>query len=133
MPMSAQHYCSEPGCGVLIRGQPRCEAHTRERNRVKNRHDHEVKKRKSQFYKTAAWAQLRMQQLTQSPFCEWTYADGGPPCGRIATVVDHIVPRENGGADNADNFQSLCHSHHSKKTVSQTAFGRNKHADSSEE
>lgn len=125
MPMSPLRYCSEPGCREKIRNKPRCEIHAKERNRIKNQHDYEVKKAKNPFYKTAAWKRLRIEQLAKSPLCEWVYAGDQRKCGRPAIVVDHIVPRESGGADHPDNFQSLCHSHHSKKTAIQTGFGRN--------
>jgi 5-methylcytosine-specific restriction endonuclease McrA len=41
-----------------------------------------------------------------------------------ASDVDHIVPREEGGADDLANLQSLCHSHHSAKTSAQNPHTR---------
>ena len=42
---------------------------------------------------------------------------GALDCGELATNVDHIIPRRDGGADESNNFQALCHSHHSQKTA----------------
>lgn len=123
MPMSALRYCMEPTCREKVQDRPRCEEHSKALERIKNKRDYEKKKQKRKFYKTAIWQDLRIQQLTKTPHCEWQY-DTGTNCGKVATIVDHIVPREDGGPDHLDNFQSLCHSHHSKKTAIQTNFGR---------
>jgi len=51
--------------------------------------------------------------LRANPLCVECQATGRT---EAATDVDHIVARRNGGGDDWDNLQSLCHSHHSKKT-----------------
>lgn len=40
-------------------------------------------------------------------------------CGKIATDVDHIIPRASGGSDSFNNLQPLCRSCHSTKTARQ--------------
>ncbi len=57
----------------------------------------------------AAWRVLRANWLKRNPCCCY--------CGAVGTDVDHIVPRRCGGTDDADNLQTLCHSCHSRKTV----------------
>ena len=37
----------------------------------------------------------------------------------FATEVDHVVPIEDGGTDEADNLQALCHACHAAKTASE--------------
>jgi 5-methylcytosine-specific restriction protein A len=38
---------------------------------------------------------------------------------RNPLVTDHIIPREQGGTDTEDNFQTLCHTCHSIKTATE--------------
>ena len=40
-----------------------------------------------------------------------------PGCTERATEVDHIVPLRQGGTSEADNLQTLCKRHHSRKTA----------------
>jgi 5-methylcytosine-specific restriction enzyme A len=42
-------------------------------------------------------------------------------CGRLGTVVDHIVPLWKGGSDDADNKQTLCPPCHDAKTAQEAA------------
>lgn len=51
------------------------------------------------------WQQVRKQHLIQEPLCR--------SCSRRGTVavaqeVDHVIPKCQGGTDDADNLQSLC-------------------------
>jgi 5-methylcytosine-specific restriction endonuclease McrA len=50
---------------------------------------------------TRAWRELRDQVLIR---------DRGACvlCGRLATQVDHVIPREYGGTDHPGNLRSLC-------------------------
>lgn len=67
----------------------------------------------------AKWRKLRTAYLRQHPYCEW------PGCEARATDVDHIIPKAQGGADEWENLQGLCRSHHSRKTaMSDGGFGR---------
>ena len=48
-------------------------------------------------------------------------------CNAAATDVDHIVPLAEGGNDSAENLQTLCHSHHSRKTaIEDGGWGRSR-------
>jgi 5-methylcytosine-specific restriction endonuclease McrA len=58
------------------------------------------------YYRSAAWRRLRAYRLKlDRHICT---VEG---CGRIATHVDHIVSRRDGGADEVDNLRSLCAQH----------------------
>lgn len=62
------------------------------------------------------WERLREKKLAVNPFCECEQCQLTGEY-RLATEVDHIIPRSQGGAVfDWDNLQSLCKSHHSKKT-----------------
>lgn len=67
----------------------------------------------------ANWRKIRDTHLRENPFCII--------CGKAASHIDHIIPRASGGTDDWDNLQSLCHSHHSRKTAQfDGGFGNNK-------
>lgn len=63
-----------------------------------------------EFYVSSAWRKARKRYISLHPICS--------ACGRaIATVVDHIIPINQGGAPlDERNFQSLCASCHNKKS-----------------
>jgi len=44
------------------------------------------------------------------PICEW------PGCYGPGQIVDHRVPRDQGGTDARANLWALCHDHHAEKT-----------------
>lgn len=56
------------------------------------------------------WRRTSLAWLARHPWCNW------PGCSAPATETDHIVPLEDGGADDESNYQSLCKGHHSAKT-----------------
>lgn len=60
------------------------------------------------------WGRLRTRQLRREPMCEWT--EDGARCVEQAEVVDHIIPRFEGGTDDPSNLQSLCQGHSDVKT-----------------
>ena len=75
----------------------------------------EKTKANSKFYNTSYWKQQRINQLSQKPLCASCLLDG-----RVvqATVVDHIFPhRQNSEKFKINNFQSLCVSCHTNKTL----------------
>ena len=60
------------------------------------------------------WARAAKWYLRRHPLCaQCRREDEIHP----ATEVDHIVPRRLGGADDVENLQALCKSHHSRKTA----------------
>src|SRR5438128_846854 len=69
------------------------------------------------FYNSTEWKRVRLLQLSRDPLCVACVAEGELT---LASHVDHIVPIVLGGDRlNLGNVQSLCTSHHSKKTVAQ--------------
>lgn len=62
------------------------------------------------FYNSARWRKLRLLVLSEEPICRL--------CERnLSTLVDHILPRQQGGEDLArDNLQGLCNACHNLKT-----------------
>ncbi|MBS1952549.1 MAG: HNH endonuclease [Cyanobacteria bacterium SZAS-4] len=117
MPYRSKHNCSYSGCMIAVHGRF-CDEHekkdkqTRLRARVRSYNAEE-----KQFYNSTHWQALREQQLTAYPFCQADLPHDGKQCNAIAVHVDHIVARLDGGTDEPDNFQSLCQSCHSRKTV----------------
>ena len=70
------------------------------------------------------WQKVRAGWLRSHPLCVHCEAEGRVVA---ASEVDHIIPHKGDRAlfwDNT-NWQSLCHSHHSKKTATEDGgFGR---------
>lgn len=60
------------------------------------------------------WQRWRAMVLRERPLCEDCLAQG---LTVVATDVHHIVPKRNGGSDEAHNLRTLCHSCHSKITA----------------
>lgn len=107
----APHPCASPGCPGLVtvgRYCDRCAGsapvdYERERGSAAARgYGHR-------------WRKFRRIYLRRHPFCV--------QCGEMATDVDHIVPRRQGGGDEEDNLQALCHACHSRKTRSEQGGG----------
>jgi 5-methylcytosine-specific restriction protein A len=48
-----------------------------------------------------------------------------PACGKLATDVDHILARRDGGTDQWDNLRAFCHPHHSQRTAADQPGGWN--------
>lgn len=114
MPHRPGHPCRWQGCTAIVRaGVPYCEAHQRE---VYRRQDAQRGNAGDRGY-GARWRRLRMMFLAEHPLCCDPFGvHGEVPV--LATDVDHIVPRAAGGSDEESNLQALCHSCHSRKTVS---------------
>lgn len=108
MPNRPAKACLTHGCRVLVRGSAsRCPEHARAKESARGSST-------SRGY-DAEWRRLRGAHLSAHPMCSH------PACDLIATDVDHVTPHR--GDDrlrlDPDNLQSLCHGHHSSKTVAQ--------------
>lgn len=103
MPMSPLSPCGSPGCQAVCRRRL-CPAHERVARR-----DLDARRGSpaSRGY-GAAWRRLARALLRESPACS--------RCGNEAQLVDHIVPKRDGGTDDASNLQPLCRPCHGLKT-----------------
>lgn len=64
------------------------------------------------------WRRLRRAKLARDPLCVQCERDG---ITTPAVEVDHIRPLNDGGDHSWGNLQSLCKTHHSRKTASDKA------------
>ena len=118
MPNSAARLCGVRGCPYPAVYRGRCPTHRTEREADRNNRRSESRS----VYLSAAWRKVRAQQLSEEPYCEGI--DHGRACPYPATEVDHRIPIVEGGKPfDRENLQSLCKSHHSKKTAQENHFG----------
>ena len=66
-----------------------------------------------------AWMRMIDQVRERDPLCVQCKARGFT---RLFDEVDHIVPVEDGGSNELDNLQGLCHPCHVDKTNAQMGF-----------
>lgn len=113
MAMKPLRPCRHPGCGVLVSGGY-CAAHQPPKQ---DRRSAEAQAWRW-MYGTEDWKRLRGDQLLAEPFCRECARRGAR---RRATDVDHI--RDHKGDwelfTDRSNLQSLCHSCHSRKTMTE--------------
>jgi len=121
MPRKAPTPCRHPGCRALVAESGYCAAHAREA--VGWSKDVRRGSRHERGYGWA-WTKLRKRILER---------DGGlcQPCLRedritLATAVDHIVSKSEGGTDDESNLQAICNDCHDAKTALESARGRSK-------
>lgn len=67
-----------------------------------------------------AGVKRRASWLERHPLCVHCLAED-PPRTTAAVTPDHIVPLEQGGADDENNLQSLCKKHHDAKNAAEAA------------
>lgn len=105
MPTKPATFCN--GCGQAVRGTcNRCRG-VREKNRPSAH---------ARGY-GAKWQKLRRYVLSLDPMCR--------KCMReIATEVDHIKRKVDGGSDDVENLQGLCHECHKIKTLRENSESR---------
>lgn len=66
----------------------------------------------------AHWRRLRRYILACNPLCADPFGvHAEQKRVEVATQVDHIVPRADGGTDDESNLQALCERCHTRKTV----------------
>lgn len=103
-------YCK---CGVKISmSQSKCAKCTKVSAAIAGRiyNTHYRNKEAAKFYQSKEWRAVRNQVIKSEPFCRI--------CGAAATLVDHIIPIEAGGAKlKVENLQPLCQTCHNKKTA----------------
>lgn len=114
MPRAAPTPCRHKGCREVVSPAGFCAAHQTEAYTVQRHSRSEDKIEHDRFYARVAWRRVRAYQLSIEPLCR--------ECRKhhklvVAVIVDHIIPRRNGGADyDMNNLQSLCKRCHDSKT-----------------
>ncbi|MED4586658.1 HNH endonuclease [Brevibacillus choshinensis] len=111
MPSKSLKPCGKPGCKELTK------------DRYCKQHQQDTAKQYEQERGSAAqrgydrrWQKARLVYLAKHPLCVHCQAEGRV---KVAEHLDHIVAHK-GNAElfwNESNWQGLCHSCHSKKTV----------------
>lgn len=108
--------CKHPGCREYAVQNGYCEKHK------SDRYSFFEKKRisPSKLGYDRKWNAARKEFLKANPLCKI--------CGKPATEVDHIIPHKGNMILFWDrgNWQSLCHSCHSKKTIRENGYFRDK-------
>lgn len=66
---------------------------------------------------------MRARVLREEPLCRACLAKS-PPRYRPTTVADHRIPKTEGGSDDRENYQGLCHPCHVAKTATESARAR---------
>lgn len=107
MPKRSPRPCSKPGCGTLVYEGSRCAEHPLPRP---------VDTRPSASARGYGYdwkTRVRDPFLAEHPYCINPFDLHGP---RVrAVVVDHILPRGQGGSDDPGNLQGLCRRCDNKK------------------
>ncbi len=108
MPNLPPKRCGSPGCKQFVPAFTKyCEEH---QSKMWKKIDCN-RGGKDKFYDSKAWRTIREYVLARNPLCRLCE-------GNQAVLVDHIIPRQQGGADlDLDNLQSLCQSCHNQKTA----------------
>lgn len=117
MPKRAKTTCPVPGCPELTDGG-RCDEH-------KSQAEQQRGSGKDRGW-TPRWARFRKRYLDDNPNC-LDCLEGDPPQWTPATDIDHVdgTGRNGPHAYDLDNLRPLCHSCHSRKTVTfDGGFGR---------
>lgn len=71
------------------------------------------------------WSKTRRRIMQRDRYeCRTDVSGAGLICGARATEVDHIIPRSEGGTDDMENLEAICHEHHLAKTREEAARGR---------
>ena len=121
MPSRAATPCGKPGCNGLVR-DAKCSicGPVRRHSTWANKEYDKARGTPAQRGYGHNWQKLRKMILADS-----LHESHGPLCvecrrqGKtvIATDVDHILPKAQGGGDDWDNLQSLCSTCHKRKTA----------------
>lgn len=114
MPSRMPTACRYPGCPNVTKDRY-CPEHARI---VSDKYNSERGSANERGY-GASWRKKRAWFLLNNPLCVM--------CGRPSTDVDHIIPKAQGGTDDIENLQALCHECHSRKTAQEDGRWRPKH------
>ena len=125
MPLKFTKYCAHAGCkNYALPGSKYCEQHKADDIQRKAYADRQRLSPQERGY-TNAWRKASKAFLVAHPLCAECLKLG---ITKPATEVDHIIPHK-GNKDlfwNQNNWQSLCHECHSRKTVKEDGGFGNK-------
>lgn len=96
-------------CGNIVPAGVRCQCQLKQDRARKRRFDQKRPSARERGY-TTEWDKARRDYLHHNPYCRFG-------CGRLATVVDHIIPHKGNPRlfwDRA-NWQPLCTPCHSRE------------------
>jgi 5-methylcytosine-specific restriction protein A len=111
MPPRPARQCGYPGCRVLTNdGTARCAKHPRQAWAKPEDAPTRLRGRDNQ--------KRRVRLLNLHPLCVTCEAAGRTTA---ATVIDHVVPLSQGGADTDYNLQQLCAACHDAKSAAERA------------
>ena len=114
MPTAAPRPCTFPACRALVNdGSGRCAAHPKP---VWGKRPDATKRITGRRLQA-----MRAELFTVNPLCAECERQG---LARPAVQRDHIVPLEEGGADDPSNVQGLCLDCHDAKSKIEAARGR---------
>lgn len=117
MPDLPFRICTHPGCGKLVKARTRqgarCEAHARKPWTAAKASPERVRGRALQA--------RRQWFFSKHPICVECERRGRSPA--VATILDHVIPLAEGGPDEYENWQGLCHDCHDEKTREETKRG----------
>ena len=121
MPTAAPRPCRHPGCGQLVHdGSGFCAAHQGDRTAGKFG-DRRRGSRHARGYGTK-WDRIRPRIIQRDAgLCQECLRNGRVEAGAI---VDHKVPKFEGGADDEDNLEYLCKACSDRKTAEEARRAR---------
>ena len=117
MPCRPKSICRQPGCHALTDGPGYCSKHEQQASGWARSSTKSTTERGYGY----AWQKKRERILARDcGLCQ--------PCrrqGRVtpANDVDHIVQKADGGTDDDENLQSICHDCHKAKTIAERRRG----------
>ena len=112
MPQRPLKPCNHPGCSALVRGVPYCDSHRKQ----STRYNEQFRQSSNDRGYDARWRKARLMYLKKFTLCAECLKQERI---ELATDVDHIKPHKGDYEMFWDqrNWQSLCHSCHSRKTA----------------
>ncbi|MCX6383161.1 MAG: HNH endonuclease signature motif containing protein [Actinobacteria bacterium] len=111
MPYKPKYPCNYSMCSNLSEpGQSYCNIHKQHKNTYDDRRDNSNKRGYN-----SRWHKARLMYLRSNPLCVMCLEQGYTVS---ATIVDHIEPHRGEYEKfwDEDNWQSLCKTHHDRKT-----------------
>lgn len=111
MPRKPPRPCRVAGCPELVYGGGECPRHPRpkQRSRPRDTRPNAAARGYGYDWKT----KVRDPYLHAHPYCANPFGLHGPR--ERAVVVDHVIPKKQGGTDDWNNLQGLCRRCDNKK------------------